>query len=516
LASTLKAIEIISEATLPTVPSSSYPEGTIVYHLGGTPAGLRKVAAGGAAWENAVGSNDIVANSITAGLISAAGIDAGVIKGGQLLLDDRFGSEGPTFYIKTKQRTTTTVTLTTSDINGNLVSHNVAIGERVRIADVNGSNTGFDGVFSAIAGTTGSTLVYTSGVSGAVSTTTLSPYGTGNEKIDYYSISSTNFKVGQNGNVDATNAFLSTVTASGSSVAPGILISKNSNIGDLAVPHTEVLSIGHYNTSAQTFDERIRLDVSGNLRIFDGYLAVGTLAYDIFKVNYSGLVTVGDGSNVAGDLRVYGKAGVDGAVRIYGGASTTAGATLSFDSANSRFNMNNDLNLQGGISATTGSFTGNVTMSANVTLGNSTSDTISGTFETNAGSSNTYALRWVYQGAAPSGLGVLQIYAHTSSRKYKTNILAIEDSDSILDVVPVSYQTKKDFEVFGSDAPFQFGYIAEEMAENPVGSRFVNYNQDGSAEAVQYEMLAPALASAMRKMRSRINDLESRIAELEA
>jgi hypothetical protein len=225
---------------------------------------------------------------------------------------------------------------------------------------------------------------------------------------------------------------------------------------------------------------------------------------------------VGDGSNVAGDLRVYGKAGVDGAVRIYGGASTTAGATLSFDSANSRFNMNNDLNLQGGISATTGSFTGNVTMSANVTLGNSTSDTISGTFETNAGSSNTYALRWVYQGAAPSGLGVLQIYAHTSSRKYKTNILAIEDSDSILDVVPVSYQTKKDFEVFGSDAPFQFGYIAEEMAENPVGSRFVNYNQDGSAEAVQYEMLAPALASAMRKMRSRINDLESRIAELEA
>ena len=62
LAATLKAIEIISSATLPTVPSSSYPEGTIVYHLGGTPAGLRKVAAGGAAWENAVGTNDIVAN----------------------------------------------------------------------------------------------------------------------------------------------------------------------------------------------------------------------------------------------------------------------------------------------------------------------------------------------------------------------------------------------------------------------------------------------------------------------
>ena len=351
LASTLKAIEIISSATLPTVPSSSYPEGTIVYHLGGTPAGLRKVAAGGAAWENAVGSNDIVANSITAGLISAAGIDAGVIKGGQLVLDDRFGSEGPTFYIKTKQRTGTTVTLTTSDAAGNLVSHNVAIGERVRIANVNGTNTGFDGVFSAIAGTTGSTLVYTSGVSGTVSTTTLSPYGTGNEKLDYYSISSTNFKVGQNGNVDATNAYLATVTASGSSVAPGILISKNSNIGDLAVPHTEVLSIGHYNVSGQTFDERIRLDVNGNFRIFDGYLAVGTLSYDIFKVNYSGLVTVGDGANVAGDLRVYGNgtAGSNGAIRIYGGTpGTTNGATLSFNGASTRFEMNNDLYLTSG------------------------------------------------------------------------------------------------------------------------------------------------------------------------
>lgn len=354
LAATLKAIEIISEATLPTVPSSSYPEGTIVYHLGGTPAGLRKVAPGGAAWENAVGANDIVANSITAGLISAAGIDAGVIKGGQLLLDDRFGSEGSTFYIKTKQRTTTTVTLTTSDINGNLISHNVAIGERVRIADVNGSDSGFDGVFTAISGTTGSTLKYTSAVSGAVSTTTLSPYGTGNEKIDYYSISSTNFKVGQNGNVDATNAFLATVTTSGSSLAPGILISKNSNIGDLAVPHTEVLSIGHYNVSAQTFDERIRLDVSGNVRVYDGYFAVGP-SYDIFKVNYSGLVTVGNGTSVAGDLRIYGNGslGSNGALRIYGTDAdgnnpTTNGATLSFNGASARFEMNNDLRLTSG------------------------------------------------------------------------------------------------------------------------------------------------------------------------
>jgi hypothetical protein len=519
LVSSLKAIEIIDSATLPTVPSSSYPEGTIVYHLGGTPAGLRRVAPGGAAWENAVGTNDIVTGSITTGLISAVGIDAGVIRSGQITLDDRFGTDGPTFYIKTKQRTAYTVTLTTSDINGNLVSHGVAVDERVKILNVDGSNTGFDGVWTAISGTTGSTLKYISTVTGTVNTTTLSPYGTGNEVTDYYSITSTNFKVGQSGNVEATNAFLSTVTASGSSSKPGVLISKASNIGDLAVLNNEVLSIGHFTQSPASFDERIRMDVNGNVRVFDGYFAVGPIGTDYLLASQNAgptmLMQVGNGSSVAGDLRVYGRAGVDGAVRIYGGASTTAGATLSFDSANSRFNMNNDLNLQGGISATTGSFTGNVTMSANVTLGNSTTDVISGTFETNASSSNTYALRWVYQGAAPSGLGVLQIYAHTSSRKYKTNILAIEDSDSILDVVPVSYQTKKDVETLGAGAPLQFGYIAEEMAENPIGSKFVNYNQDGSAEAVQYEMLAPALASAMRLLRSRIVELEQRIAELE-
>jgi hypothetical protein len=83
-------------------------------------------------------------------------------------------------------------------------------------------------------------------------------------------------------------------------------------------------------------------------------------------------------------------------------------------------------------------------------------------------------------------------------------------------VQPVSFQTKADIAAIGESAPMQYGYIAEEMAENPMGMRFVNYNQDGSAEAVQYDMLAPAFASAMRSIRSRIVDLERRLAEIES
>jgi hypothetical protein len=185
--------------------------------------------------------------------------------------------------------------------------------------------------------------------------------------------------------------------------------------------------------------------------------------------------------------------------------------SASLDHDGTQFTMNDTLAITGSITVS-----GSATFSGNVTLGNSTSDDITGTFITNASTSNTYPLRWVYQGAAPSGLVVNQIYAHTSSRKYKDNILGIPDSDSIIDVQPVSFQTKADIAAIGESAPMQYGYIAEEMAENPMGMRFVNYNQDGSAEAVQYDMLAPAFASAMRSMRSRIVDLERRLAEIES
>jgi len=524
LASTLKAIEIISEATLPTVPSSSYPEGTIVYHLGGTPARLRKVAAGGAAWENAVGSNDIVANSITAGLISTAGIDAGVIKGGQLYLDDRWGSEGATFYIKTKQRTGYTVTLTTSNAEGTLVSHNVAVGERVRIANADATvGQGFDGVFTAISGTTGSTLKYTSLVTGTVAATTLSPFGTGNEKNDYYSITSPNFKVGSNGAVEATDAFLSTVTASGSSSKPGVLISKNSNIGDLAVLTGEVLSVGHYTQSPATFTERMRLDASGQLRLYDGYFAVGRSS-DIFKVNYSGLVTVGNGTSVAGDLRVYGNgsAGSDGAIRIYGGTpGTTNGATLSFDGANGRFNMNNDLNVVGSITSTT-KVTVDDTIAGGIVFDSTTDGQIwytSGLFyvteDLRVSVSITSSSSDLYI-STTSGAGTISRFS--SARRYKQDIedFTVPLSD-VLQLRPVTFKWNPET-TKSEETGSMTGLIAEEVeAISDDMKRICRYNEEtGEIESVQYSQLPVFLIGAIKELAQKNSALEARIAELEA
>jgi hypothetical protein len=53
------------------------------------------------------------------------------------------------------------------------------------------------------------------------------------------------------------------------------------------------------------------------------------------------------------------------------------------------------------------------------------------------------------------------------------------------------------------------------MAENIDGQSYVVYNEDGTPEAIQYSRLVIPLHSAMRKLRSRIDELEARLAELD-
>jgi polyhydroxyalkanoate synthesis regulator phasin len=68
----------------------------------------------------------------------------------------------------------------------------------------------------------------------------------------------------------------------------------------------------------------------------------------------------------------------------------------------------------------------------------------------------------------------------------------------------------------GEESPRQYGFLAEDMAENIDGQSYVVYNEDGTPEAIQYSRLVVPLHSAMRKLRSRIDELESRLAELES
>lgn len=222
LASTLKAIEIVSGPTLPTLPSASYTEGTIVYHLGGTPPGLRKVGVGGA-WENAIGSGDIVANSITAGLISAAGLDASVIKSGALVIDSRFGV-GNLRDVSLKAQSDTTATLTTT------VAHGYSAGNSVKITNMGAP---FDGTFTILASPapTSTKFSYTVGTSATVAETEVFPYGAALVNSGTNAITSTNFTVSNTGAITATSANISGAITATSGSFTGAITASSGTIG---------------------------------------------------------------------------------------------------------------------------------------------------------------------------------------------------------------------------------------------------------------------------------------------
>lgn len=156
---------------------------------------------------------------------------------------------------------------------------------------------------------------------------------------------------------------------------------------------------------------------------------------------------------------------------------------------------------------------GTTSLNGAVTLGNATTDVVRAT--------NLYQTTVITQSFNPrmynaSGATPWRLFYDTSSEKYKTNIVYLDDNDEILDVVPVSYHDITDFEANGEESPRQYGFLAEEMEANAEGKAFVVYAEDGTVQTIQYERLVVPLFSAMRKMRSRIEDLEARIAALEA
>jgi hypothetical protein len=113
------------------------------------------------------------------------------------------------------------------------------------------------------------------------------------------------------------------------------------------------------------------------------------------------------------------------------------------------------------------------------------------------------------------GLAQWRVFQDSSSERYKTNIVYMDDSDAILDVRPVAYHDKAHYEENDETSPRQYGFLAEDMAGNFDGRDFTVFNEDGTPEAIQYSRLGVPLHSAMRKLRSRIDELEARLAELE-
>ena len=372
-------------------------------------------------------------------------------------------------------------------------------------------------------------------------------------------------------NSDGSSVLSLLTVSSSDGNRPGIYITKATAVGDIAVPSTQVLNFGHWDGSS--FTENVRIDADGNVRIFDGYLAVGPSSYDVFKVNFSGLVTVGDGSNVAGDLRVYGRSGVDGAVRIYGGASTSAGATLSFDSANSRFNMNNDLFVAGdlfsstsihaGGAAGTGNFYGDyfysgdnpttaltagiqgITLAGAVSLGygifarSAASATDSALYVRGDFFSTSASWRGIQFARQISSSGVAYVntgyinvaasettapsFAGGSDYRMKANIRDASEDVDLLEKInllrPVLFDS-----IVDPESPLkynQLGFIAHEVQAvipRAVEGQKDALDADGNPEYQQLmdSKFVPYLVGAVQQLSRQVNVLSDRIAELEA
>lgn len=160
---------------------------------------------------------------------------------------------------------------------------------------------------------------------------------------------------------------------------------------------------------------------------------------------------------------------------------------------------------------TTPTFT-SLVVTGNVTLGNETTDTIKITniFRTSVATQSFNPKMFNASGATPG-----RFFEDTSSERYKANIVYTEDCDDILNLQSVSYHDKVDYEEKGEESPRQYGFLAEDLSSHSDTIAFVNHDLEGRPDSVQYDRLVVPLHSAVRKLRSRVNELEARLAALE-
>jgi hypothetical protein len=156
---------------------------------------------------------------------------------------------------------------------------------------------------------------------------------------------------------------------------------------------------------------------------------------------------------------------------------------------------------------------GTVSLNGSTTIGNATSDQVKFTNLLQTSTiTNSYSAIRLYNASATVPW---RAFVDSSSERFKSNIVYEDASDAILDLSSVSYHDKLEFEEKGEEAPRQRGFLAEEIAANSDGETFVVFNEQGQADAIQYDRLVVPLHSAMRKLRERIQELENRLNELE-
>ncbi len=96
----------------------------------------------------------------------------------------------------------------------------------------------------------------------------------------------------------------------------------------------------------------------------------------------------------------------------------------------------------------------------------------------------------------------------SSSKRYKTSIVSMEDVSWLYSLRPVNYILKND-----NTKQKQYGLIAEEV--DLINKSFVSYNNSGTPETVSYQLLITPMLKAIQQQQEEIQSLLSRLDKVE-
>ncbi len=98
------------------------------------------------------------------------------------------------------------------------------------------------------------------------------------------------------------------------------------------------------------------------------------------------------------------------------------------------------------------------------------------------------------------------LFKTISSKRFKTNIEPLENSDAVFDLEPVSFDWKK-------SGVSDVGLIAEDVAEKI--EKLTVFDKDGRPESVRYELLSVYLLDAVKQLKAENENLKKRLEKLE-
>lgn len=254
-----------------------------------------------------------------------------------------------------------------------------------------------------------------------------------------------------------------------------------------------------------------------------------TLSMELTGAQTGTSLTLSSGLSVGDDLTVYGISRLKRNVAL----GTSGGGNTIYSYGNHYFKE-----------LTT--FSKKATFVADVSLGNSSTDTISmngyvrtpiinyytgnnalliqsgtGINMVNVNTNSKYvqinnSLRTTEELAVLGSISYTGSLVNASSKKFKKNINVFSVPESILNINPVTfmYDETKTQVADSNLGKLNLGFIAEDFEDNGV-SEVVIYNEDGTVQGLDYSKIAVILLPLIKQQKDKIDKLEQRLALLE-